>query len=116
MIKFFLRTPTFPILIEGDDGVSCALDAAELSKVVTDGVFVEKSNYDAIDSKAESWMYVPKVNILSPLTIDKRWSKKKIVDFYNRRLAPGSKFKPGNLSNVLVGNLLKKIANHDRGI
>ena len=77
MISFFLRAPYFPIPIESDDRVFSAFEAEELSKLANEAAFLSKTNYDAVDGNTESWSYVPKVNALSPLTINKRWSKKK---------------------------------------
>ena len=116
MTRLFLRAPVFPLLLESDHQVFAILEASELSEIVAAAEFSKKSSYDAVDTNAEGWSYVPKVDALSPLTVNKRWSKKKIIEFYNSHSVTKGEFETRNLSNLRVRDLVVIIASHARGV
>ncbi|AJQ93367.1 hypothetical Protein YC6258_01319 [Gynuella sunshinyii YC6258] len=42
--------------------------------------------YQVIDATAEGWSFYPEHNVITSFTIDKKWTKSKIIDFYNNSL------------------------------
>jgi hypothetical protein len=83
MVQYQFRKPKFPLLLASDTIVIGAKSDSEVKKWIKKLTFQEKSSYQVIDATAEGWSYYPEHDVITPLSIDKRWTKKKIIDFYN---------------------------------
>lgn len=83
MVQYQFRKPTFPVLLASDTIVVGALNTAEIEVWIKKLMFQKDSSYQVIDATAEGWSYYPEYQVITPLTIDKRWTKRRIIDFYN---------------------------------
>ena len=82
-VQYFFRRPKFPLLLASDTIVIGAKNSRELNKWITKLTFQKDDAYDVIDGNAEGWAYYPKYNVISPLTLNKQWTKRQIIDLYN---------------------------------
>ncbi len=111
MTKFFFREPAFPLLIETDSGVTGAMSGSDLESMISKLTFSSKRHFAVIDSNGEGWSYYPEVDTISPLAIDKKWSKKKIITFYNSFIADVETygFVGKSLSSKRISKVIKEI-------
>lgn len=96
MVKFLFRKAIFPILIETDKRMFGIPTPGHFDKLKTNNLFQTKKHYKVIDGSGEGWAYYPEHDVISPLTIDKRWTKKQIIDLFNAAL------KSQNIENQFV--------------
>ena len=83
MVQYQFRTPKFPLLLASDTIVVGAKDDHDVKEWIKNLSFQDKESYPVVDAKAEGWAYYPEFSVITPFTIDKRWTKKEIIDFYN---------------------------------
>ncbi|MEJ2613161.1 MAG: hypothetical protein P8179_24690 [Candidatus Thiodiazotropha sp.] len=86
---------------------------SEVMKWIKKQIFQKKSSYQIIDSAAEGWSYYPEHDVITPLSIDKRWTKKKIIDFYNSSIkneVDQQKYIVKSISNKSLTAIIEEIA------
>ncbi|MBK1723602.1 hypothetical protein CKO23_15320 [Thiocystis violacea] len=86
MVRYLFRKPKYPLLIETDGRVAGVRNERRFEKIDKKVLFSNKESYIVIDSSGEGWKFFPEDEIISPLTVLKRWSKRKIIDFFNASL------------------------------
>ena len=91
-IRYLARCPQFPILIETDSRVVGATNLNEIERLFRGSVFQLKDQYKVIDSTGEGWVFVAKLEALSPLTLKKAWTKQQAIDFFNLSASDGLYF------------------------
>ena len=83
--KIIFRSPEYPVIIISADDLSSASNIEQLGKLC---VLSEPSEDDdkvrVIDSTGEEFWYLPEHFALSPGFFPKKWTKKQIVDLFNR--------------------------------
>lgn len=86
MVQFQFRNPKFPLLLETDSFVVGANNKRELDALIKKLTFESNDVFQVIDASAEGWSFYPKYNVITPLTFNKRWTKKGIIEFYNESI------------------------------
>ncbi len=111
MTKYLFREPEFPLLIETESGVMGAMNGMNLESVISQSNFSSKNHFAIIDSSGEGWSYYPEVDAISPLALDKQWSKKKMIAFYNSFVADveANGFVGKSLSSKKVSKVIEEI-------
>ena len=115
MTKCIFRKVKFPLLIETDNRVAAVRSGVQLDKTTNLDQFTTKKFYKAIDSTGKRWDYYPEMDALSPLTFDKRWSKVKIIQFYNEHRINNNciEFVGKSLSSKRLEQVIKEIVEFD---
>ena len=116
MIQYFYREPKYPILVETDARVVGARSPEKIDRLCKETSFIAKCSYIVIDSTGEGWSFSSDHEVISPLTAYKRWTKAKIIEFYNTSLDQGDKFtqyKPGSLSSKRLEQIVQEIVEHE---
>jgi hypothetical protein len=54
--------------------------------MIAKGSFNDDTMYQVIDSTGEGWCLYMEFTVISPLCVDKRWNKPKIINFFNHSL------------------------------
>jgi hypothetical protein len=85
MIKCMFRRPKFPIIVAIDGAVISARSAQGLEKKLSRFKLVPGSKYEAVDSSGATWDLYVDLNVLSPLTLRKRPTKKELIALVNGR-------------------------------
>lgn len=113
MVQYQFRKPKFPLLLASDTIVVGAQGNSDVKKWIKKLTFEEKSSYQVIDATAEGWSYYPEYKVITPLSIDKRWTKKKIIDFYNDSIKNEKnkeEYFAKSLSSKKLGAIIEEIA------
>jgi len=111
MVATLFRKPEFPLLIETDEGVKGAKSLVAINKMITDGVLLNKGDYQLVDSTGENWEYIVEHDVIHPLTFGcHRWTKKKIMEFYNSTASSeGKYYELKNVGNKRLDTIVKEI-------
>ena len=84
MIRFFFRRPKFPVICD----VKGVLVGAETARKLYDQLnSIELSageQIPLIDATAEGWVVDIEHMIVSPLTFKKHWTKKEVIELFNK--------------------------------
>ena len=113
MVRHLLRRAEYPMLIETDTVVVGAYNDTQFNKIINIHSFGNKPAYQVIDATGEGWSFYPEGNIISPLTLNKRWTKKKIIDLYNEPIQQEESRNPyttKSLSNKKLQHIIEEIA------
>jgi hypothetical protein len=87
-LKFILRKPVFPILIDTGTELVVLRTAAEGERRLAGRVDPDAGFLAVIDARVEGFAYHPGRDTLSPLALKKVWTKAEIVALYNARKSP----------------------------
>jgi hypothetical protein len=100
-VRYWLRKPRFPIIIDTGRGLVGALSGAECTKRIARlGPFNDDNSMPVIDSTAEGFGFYPRMLLISPLTTKKHWTKAEVIALYNKRKKPSApEYQPRSLSN-----------------
>ena len=83
MVQYQFRKPKFPLLLASDTVVVGAKSDAKLKALIKKLNFSNKDSFQVIDASGEGWSFYPEHNVITPLSINKRWTKKAIIELYN---------------------------------
>ena len=110
-IRYWPIPPRFPVIIDTGCEVFGARTAAECSKRIARATIPEgEIAIPVIDVSAEGFAYYPDSNVVSGMTVKKRWTKSEIIEVYNSRRPPGRpEYVPGSLSNKPVEKIVSEI-------
>lgn len=116
MTNFVFRKAIYPLLIESDTCVCGIENEEQLHSVLIANSYIEKNTYQIIDASGEGWSYTPEIDVISPLSINKRWTKNNIIDFYNAHSTRSktSQLTVKSLSNKKVAQIITEIISHDK--
>jgi len=111
-INYLFRKPKYPVLIETDLRVFGARNGQKIEKLRKNELFTKKDSYTLIDSTGEGWMFMPEKSVISPFSINKQWTKLKIIEFFNSTLTNlgiSESFVAGSLSNQRLDKIINDI-------
>ena len=85
--QILIRKPKYPLIVISSNNLYSAFDIHELSqKCVKSTLSNEDTCIKAIDSSGEAFWYTPEKYVISPGFFCKKWTKKQIVELYNKSL------------------------------
>ena len=111
-INYLFRKPKYPVLIETDLRVFGVRNGQKIERLRTKELFTKKDSYTLIDSTGEGWMFMPEKSVISPFSINKQWTKLKIIEFFNSNLTNlgiSESFGAGSLSNQRLDKIINDI-------
>lgn len=89
MIRYFFRKPVFPLICD----VGGVLIGARSLKEFEDQAAVldlpAKAQLPLVDSSTEGWVFDTDHQLISPLTMKKRWTKREVIAMFNSSSAAG---------------------------
>ncbi|MBL7177191.1 MAG: hypothetical protein ISS66_15310 [Desulfobacteraceae bacterium] len=78
------RSPKYPVIVITDDGLASAYNIQQLGTLcVLSEPFDDDDNIKVIDSNGEEFIYYPEHTSLIPAIINRKWTKKRIIELYN---------------------------------
>ncbi len=110
-LRYWPRRPRFPIIVDTGRGLIGAVSGSDCSKrIARFGPFTDDKAMSVIDSTAEGFGFYPKMLLITPLTVKKRWKKAEVVELYNARKKPDApEYKPRSLSNREFGRVVLEV-------
>jgi hypothetical protein len=84
MIQFLFRRPRFPVICDAQGVLIGAGTHKQLSNQLALIDFAPGEQIPLIDSTSEGWVLDVDHMIVSPLTFKKSWTKKEVIEVFNR--------------------------------
>lgn len=110
-MKFILRSPKLPVLIDGEDQIYCMTGDPDIDIDLTKVKMAKGSMLHAIDSSGESFSYSPEHDTISPLAIKQKNTKSALVELYNsKRIAGSPEYSVKSLSNTKYSKIFSDLA------
>jgi len=96
-----------------------AKNAKELSSRLAEIQLNKDGSYNLVDFTGEGWSFYTAKMIISPLTINKRWTKLEIIKLFNERknteLGEGKKYSEKSLSAKRLGKIISDLVDISSG-
>jgi hypothetical protein len=110
-LRYWPRRPRFPIIIDTGRGLVGAVSGTDCAKRIARlGPFDDDSAMPVIDSTAEGFGFYPKMMLITPLAVKKRWNKAEVIALYNARKKPDApEYEPRSLSNRGFGRVVSEV-------
>jgi len=87
MIKYFFRSPVFPVICNVGEVLVGAESPDQLDAHLSSLDLPADSQLPMVDADAEGWVFDTTHYIVSPLTFKKRWTKKEVIAMFNHSTA-----------------------------
>lgn len=84
MIRFFFRSPKFPVICDVQGVLIGAKTPGKLSEEVGSIDLPQGEYLPFVDAAAEGWVLDTDHKIVSPLTFKKHWTKKEVIELFNK--------------------------------
>ncbi len=82
--KVLLRSPKYPVIVVADDGLYSAYNIEQLGALcVISEPFDDDDELKVVDSSGAEFIYFSEHTALMPGILNKRWTKKKLIELYN---------------------------------
>ena len=82
-----IRKPKYPLIVISSNALYSAFDIHELARNCVKSIPADGEIYiKAIDSSGEEFWYTPEKYVITPGFFCKKWTKKQIVELYNKSL------------------------------
>jgi len=112
MVQCLFREPKFPLVCDADGFLVAATSLRDFSAQVAVLDLPPDANLPVVDASAEGWVFNTQYQLLSPLTLKKRWTKKEVIALFNGSSAArklGGKYSERSLSAKRFDRILSEI-------
>jgi hypothetical protein len=113
LIRYLFRKPKFPLICDVHGLLIGAETPGEFVKQVGAGNMPLGKYLPIVDATGEGWAFHTTYMVISPLTIKKRWTKKEVIDMFNRSITArqvGLEYAAKSLSSKRLDQIIKEIA------
>lgn len=117
MIKYFFRSPVFPVICDVGKVLVGADSPEQLETQLASLDLPAESQLPLVDASAEGWVFDTTHQVVSPLTFKKRWTKKEVIAMFNASTAArklGEQYSERSLSakrfDRIMGEIVALIA------
>ena len=113
LIGYLFRKPRFPLICDVHGFLIGAETPGEFVKQVGAGNMPLGEYLSVVDATGEGWAFHTTYMVISPLTIKKRWTKKEVIDMFNRSNTArqaGMEYAAKSLSSKRLDQIIREIA------
>ncbi len=111
--KILFRSPKYPVIVIAVDDLWSASDIEQLGNIcVISGSLENDDEIKVIDSTGEEFWYLPEEYTLAPGFFAKKWTKKQIIELYNKSEAAKEsniQYPLKSLSNKKLSKIISEI-------
>lgn len=100
--KILLRSPKYPVIVIACDGLYSAYNIKQLGTLCVISEPFDDDELKVVDSSGAEFIYFSEHTALMPGILNKRWTKKQIIELYNTSV---------NAEETNIKYLLKSISN-----
>ena len=112
--NIFFRNPKYPVIVISGDVLYSAFEIDELASCCISSIPREDENHiKVIDSSGEEFWYSPKHYALSPGLSFRKWTKKSIIELYNKSInaqLSEQSYSLKSISSKRLGTIVKDIS------
>ena len=101
-LTYVFRRPRFPIICNIDGELVAGSTAQQFEQRIGKVTLPSGRAFKIIDANGEGWVLHTELNAISPLTLDKQWTKSRVIEMFNASLnaqRASFQYPRGSLSN-----------------
>jgi hypothetical protein len=113
MIRYLFSPPTFPLICDVQGTLIGAESPEEVAEQVAGMQLPPHEQLPLVDATGRGWVFVTDHNVVSPLTVKSRWTKKEIVAMFNNSdtaRRSGESYPTRSLSARRLDRIVREIA------
>ena len=111
--RILLRSPKYPVIVVTEEGLYSAYNIKQLAALcVLSEPIDDDFEITVIDSSGDDFKYFQEHTALMPGFLNKKWTKKQIIELYNKSLYAGEKgteYSLKSISNKRVSRIVGDI-------
>jgi len=83
-LKYLLRRPHFPIICQIGEDLVAGNTLQEFERRLKRVDLTAAQTFKIVDGRGEGWVLHPDLSAISPLTLDRTWTKARVIEMFNR--------------------------------
>ena len=83
-LKCVLRRPRFPIICQVGAELVAGKTLQQFERRLKKVDLTAADSFKIVDGTGEGWVLHPDLNAISPLTLDRIWTKARVIEMFNR--------------------------------
>ena len=107
------RRPRFPIVCNIDGELVAGGNLQQFERRIDRVELPAGRTFKIVDASGEGWVLHPELSALSPLTLDKHWTKARVIEMFNTSLnaqRAGLQYPPRSLANRRLEAVIRDVA------
>jgi hypothetical protein len=112
-LKFVIRRPRFPIICQIGTGLVAGDNLQQFERRLKKVDLTAADSFSIVDARGEGWALHPDLSAISPLTIDRTWTKARVVEMFNRSAnaqRAGLQYPQRSLANRRLDVVIREVA------
>ena len=112
-LRYVFRRPVFPIICKIGEELVSGNTIQEFERRLKKIHLTAEDDFPLVDATGEGWELVPEFSAISPLTLDERWSKNRLIEMFNASAnaqRAGLQYPYRSLSNRRIEVIVRDIA------
>ena len=112
-LKFVIRRPRFPIICQIGVELVAGNTLQQFERRLKKVDLSADNTFSIVDGRGEGWSLHPELSAISPLTIDKTWTKARVIEMFNRSAnaqRAGLQYPQRSLANRRLDAVIREVA------
>lgn len=112
-LKYVFRRPRFPIICQVGAELGAGNTLQEFERRLKKVDLTAGDSFSIVDARGEGWALHPDLSAISPLTIDKTWTKARVIEMFNRSgnaQRAGLQYPQRSLANRRLDAVIRDVA------
>ncbi len=85
-MRYVFRRPRFPIICNIDGELVAGSTAQQFEQRIGKVTLPSGRTFNIVDANGEGWVLHTELSVISPLTLDKHWTKSRVIEMFNASL------------------------------
>lgn len=112
-LRYAFRRPRFPIICDLNGELVAGQTLQQFERRMAKRPCPPGEVFAIVDATGEGWAFHPNLGVISPLTVDKRWTKARVVDLFNTSVnaqRAGLQYPQRSLANRRLDAVIRDVA------
>jgi len=112
-LKCVFRRPCFPIICDVDGELVAGGNLQQFERRLGKRDVPSDRTFKIVDARGEGWVLYPELSAISPLTLDKRWTKARVIGMFNTSAnaqRAGHQYPQRSLANRRLDAVIRDVA------
>jgi hypothetical protein len=112
-LRYVFRRPRFPIICDLNGELIAGANSQQFERRLREVAVPAGRTFNIVDVTGEGWVLHPELSAISPLTLDKRWTKARVIGMFNTSVnaqRAGRQYPPRSLSNRRLEAVIRDVA------
>lgn len=112
-LQCVFRRPRFPIICNVDGELVAGGNLQQFERRIAKVELPAGRTFKIVDASGEGWGLHPELSAISPLTLDKQWTKAQVIEMFNMSLNAqrgGLQYSQRSLANRRLAAVIRDVA------